>query len=362
MVFIILLVFSTLAVAGSAAFFSVYGLAQIFSASFVPVVIMGSALEAGKLIAASYLYRYWEHTPRILKTYLFVAIFTLMVVTSLGIFGFLTAAYQTDSIGLKQQQEQITLYENQKVAYTERLNGINADIARTGDNYITKRIELIENFKQEKDQLIADIAETDAKLLELKSIVLQTEAKIGPIIYVAEVLDENPDKATFWFVVIIIAVFDPLAIALTLGSNIAIRQRWPVVEEEVPAVVKYDRGDGAMERIDPDVDEPMMPEVVMPEVKMPQVTMPQVSVKPVPEVSVPEIKQPTVTPGVTTIPIDTSEITEAIGDVKKILTSTDSSKDISKLVHVVDKLSEEVRQSNTKPNPRATGSHSTRIK
>jgi hypothetical protein len=106
MVFILLLVFSTLAVAGSAAFFSVYGLAQIFSASFIPVVIMGGALEAGKLVAASYLYRYWKETSFILKTYLFIAIFTLMVITSLGIFGFLTAAYQTDSIGLKQQREQ----------------------------------------------------------------------------------------------------------------------------------------------------------------------------------------------------------------------------------------------------------------
>ena len=225
MVFILILMFSAFAVAASAAFFSVYGLAQIFSASFIPVIIMGGALEIGKLVAASYLYRFWKETPRLLKAYLFIAVFVLMIVTSLGIFGFLTAAYQTDSIGLKQQQEQIVLYENQKVSYQERLDGINNDIARTGADYITKRMELIETYEDEKQNIINKLEEIDAKILELKSNVLMTEAKIGPIIYVAEVLGENPDKATFWFVLIIIGVFDPLAVSLTLATNIALRRR-----------------------------------------------------------------------------------------------------------------------------------------
>lgn len=223
--FILLLMISTFAVAASAAFFSVYGLAQIFSASFIPVIIMGGSLEVGKLVAASYLYRFWGPTPKLLRAYLFIAVFTLMIVTSLGIFGFLTAAYQTDSIGLKQQQEQIILYEGQKVSYQERLAGINDDIDRVGDNYITKRMELIDKYEEEKKNIIQNLEETDAKLLELKSRVLTTEAKIGPIIWVAAVLDESPDKATFWFVLIIIGVFDPLAVSLTLATNIAMKKR-----------------------------------------------------------------------------------------------------------------------------------------
>jgi hypothetical protein len=186
---------------------------------------MGGALEVGKLVAASYLYRYWSSTPKLLKAYLFISVFVLMIVTSLGIFGFLTAAYQTDSIGLKQQQEQIVLYEDQKKSYQQRLEGINTDIERTGANYITKRMELIKTYEEEKQDIIQNLEDIDAKLLELKGNVLTTEAKIGPIIYVAEVLGENPDKATFWFVLIIIGVFDLLAVSLTLAANIALRKR-----------------------------------------------------------------------------------------------------------------------------------------
>jgi hypothetical protein len=242
------LALSALAVASSAAFFSVYGLAQIFSASFIPVIIMGASLEVGKLVAASFLYRFWKETPRLLRTYFVAAVFTLMVVTSLGIFGFLTAAYQTDSIGLKQQQEQIQLYEDQKRSYQERLNGINDDIARTGDNYITKRMELIDLYDEEKSRLINNIEETDSKILELRGQVLMTEAKIGPIIYVAEVLGENPDKATFWFVLIIIGVFDPLAIGLTLATNIALRKRQiekeqSIIKETIDDVVEHAKHD-----------------------------------------------------------------------------------------------------------------------
>jgi len=303
--FILLLVLSAFAVASSAAFFSVYGLAQIFSASFIPVVIMGASLEVGKLVAASYLYRFWDYTPKTLKLYLFVAVFTLMVITSLGIFGFLTAAYQTDSIGLKQQQEQIVLYENQKAAYTERLKGINDDIARTGDDYISKRMELIDKFKDEKDSILAGIEETDAKLLELKGSVLQTEAKIGPIIYVAEVLGESPDKATFWFVLIIIGVFDPLAVSLTLAANIALRRR---KEERAVSVSDVEHAvEEIVEHAIHDLDDGMA------------------VVKSSPA-------------------HDSNELAEAIAGIKQMINDSDSAEDVNRLAGAVESLNTELRK------------------
>ena len=223
--FIILLIITTLGVAGSAAFFSVYGLAQVFSASFIPVVIMGGALELGKLVAASFLYRFWGDSPRLLKFYMSVAVLALMIVTSAGIFGFLTAAYQTDSIGLNQQNERITLYEDQKVSYQRRLDGINTQIEAVPKDYITKRIELIGTFEEEKTVILDKLTELDVQILELKTTVLTTEAKIGPIIYVAKVLGRDSDEAVFWFVLILIFVFDPLAVSLTLATNIAMRKR-----------------------------------------------------------------------------------------------------------------------------------------
>ena len=98
MAFIIILIFATTAIATAAAFFSVYGLAFTFSGTFWSVVVMGASLELGKLVAASYLYRYWEKTNKILKWYLISGIAALMVLTSTGIFGYLSAGYQTDAL------------------------------------------------------------------------------------------------------------------------------------------------------------------------------------------------------------------------------------------------------------------------
>ena len=92
--FIIILALSTLSLAGVAGYFSIYGLAAIFSGVFWPVVIMGTSLEVSKLVAVSYLYRYWKDTSRILAGYLIAAIFVLMLITSAGIFGFLSMGYQ----------------------------------------------------------------------------------------------------------------------------------------------------------------------------------------------------------------------------------------------------------------------------
>lgn len=223
--FIILLFLSTLAVAGSAAFFSVYGLGQIFSGAFISVLIMGGALEVGKLVAASFLYRYWKDTPKILKGYLSSAVLVLMLITSIGIFGFLTASYQVDSISLKQQQDKIVFLEEQKESYKERLTGIDQQIQAVPEDYITKRMELISTFEPEKNDILQKMDRVDEELLSLKTNVLTTEAKIGPIIYVAEVLERDPDEAVFWFVLVIVFVFDPLAVSLTLATNIALRKR-----------------------------------------------------------------------------------------------------------------------------------------
>lgn len=118
--FIILLILVTLSIAGSAAFFSVYGLAQIFTGSFWPVVVMAGSLEAGKLIAASFCYRYWQKITFFLKTYLVTAIFVLMLITSAGIFGFLSSAYQQNILPLAEMERKVELLV-QKVDGLEEL-------------------------------------------------------------------------------------------------------------------------------------------------------------------------------------------------------------------------------------------------
>lgn len=237
--FIVILILTTLAIAGSAAFFSVYGLAQIFTGSFWPVVIMATSLEAGKLVAASYVYRYWKSITFALKAYFLAAILVLMVITSAGIFGFLSAAYQQDIIGTKINEQQVELLINEnnqletlKQERLERKRQIDADIASLPNNYITGRQRLLKSFGPELEQLKVDISEytvqireNTKKIAELKAQVLQDEVHVGPIIFIAKVFDQDIDNTTKWLILIIIFAFDPLAVALTVGANIALVQR-----------------------------------------------------------------------------------------------------------------------------------------
>ncbi len=239
MLFISILIFTTIAIAACAAFFSIYGLAAIFSGIFWPVVIMGSTLEVGKLVAVSYLYRFKESVSLLMKVYLMSAIVVLMLITSAGIFGFLSMGYQQDTLPLKQQEQQIALLVSEQIELkqfkTERLDRrkqIDADIAALPNNFIKGRQRLLKTYKPELDQLRTDIElytkqirEKTLKISELKQQKLISEVHTGPIIYISKVLDSNTDDATKWMIILIMFAFDPLAVALTIGINNALNER-----------------------------------------------------------------------------------------------------------------------------------------
>lgn len=239
MFFIVVLILTTAAIAASAAFFSIYGLAQIFSGAFLAVVIMASALEAGKLMAASYVYRYWDKITFLMKTYLITSIMVLMLITSAGIFGFLSQAHIQSNFALDQINSQIVLLEQDTTRISqlkderlERRNQIDADIANMPSTYVTGRQRLIEAYKVERtridDEVIAydtQIAEIAAKVGELKMNELETKSHIGPILFIAEVLGKDVNTAIMWMIMLIMFAFDPLAVVLTIGVNIALRQR-----------------------------------------------------------------------------------------------------------------------------------------
>jgi len=237
--FIVILILTTLAIAGCAAFFSIYGLAAIFSGIFWPVVLMGSSLEAGKLVAASYVYRFRDSISWIMKIYLISAIIVLMLITSAGIFGFLSMGYQQDTLPLKQQEQQITLLESErnelenfKKERLARRKQIDADIASLPNNYITGRQRLMKSYGPELEQLRNDIelytqqiGKKTIKISELKQKKLVSEVHTGPIIFIAKAFASETDDATKWMIILIMFAFDPLAVALTLGINHAILMR-----------------------------------------------------------------------------------------------------------------------------------------
>lgn len=216
---------ATFAIAASAAYFSVYGLAHLFTGALVPVIIMGASLEAGKLVAASFLYRYAKQIGWGMKVYLGSAILILMLITSMGIFGFLTAAYQSDTLPLAEMTQRIESLKEEKTRVTDRLSQIDKQIADVGPNYVRAKQRLVNEFANERATLDARLAEITPELQKLEADQVTVKAKVGPIMFVAEVMGKDPNTAVFWFVLILISVFDPLAVALTVAANIAIRLR-----------------------------------------------------------------------------------------------------------------------------------------
>jgi TolA-binding protein len=237
--FIITLILVTLSIAGSAAFFSIYGLANIFTGSFLAVVIMASSLEAGKLIAASFVYRYWSTISFMMKSYLISAVLVLMIITSAGVFGFLSAAYQQDTLPLKEMQSKIALFDERKKEIenlkqeriTQRAR-LDTQIDSIPGNHSTNRRKMRETQKEERAQIDIDLRRyalelqtTTTEQHKIKNAVIQQEAHTGPIIFIAKAFDSDIDDAIKWMILLIIFAFDPLAVILTIGSNIAIVQR-----------------------------------------------------------------------------------------------------------------------------------------
>lgn len=225
MLFIILLALTTLSIAASAAFFSVYGLMQVYSGVMIPILIMGASLEAGKLLTASYLYRHWETLGILVRTMYISAIAVLMLLTSIGIFGYLTSAYQKDSQPMKEIELVLVRDKAELEALEARKAELNKQVTELPNNFINGRNRLMITQKPELDKINPQIETLKKSISDTESKKLNTETHIGPIIFVAKAIGKDADDAVFYFTLLIISVFDPLAVALTVATNNAIRVR-----------------------------------------------------------------------------------------------------------------------------------------
>jgi hypothetical protein len=233
--------FVALLVAGCAAYFSVQGLAALYAGQFISVCIMAGALEIGKLVSASYLHRYWDKTSFLLKTYLILAVIALMGITSLGIFGFLTSAYQQSHVKVEMVDLKKQTLENEKNTYLEEISFIKKRVDVLNEVRITqeKRVEDAGNYKLPREQAYAAIEKANLELNDLqeknKTYLSQIsniqkqllelkfeESKstdIGTLKYVASLFNLDTQTIIKWFTIIIVFVFDPLAISLVLAYN-----------------------------------------------------------------------------------------------------------------------------------------------
>jgi len=268
-VFPYLVFISAIALASSAAYYSVYGISKLFSAQAVAVAIMAGTLEVSKLIAATYLHRYWKKINFLFKLYLTSAVLILMLITSIGIYGFLTASYQTTANELFVMDKEISVIEMKKSRYLEQLNGYTSEknqlassiteltkglsnnkvqwkdketgLIITSTSSKTRKVlqTQLNDFKTQRNKvslkiesLTDSITKLDLQVLDLQSNS-EVANEIGPLKYVSELLDRPMNQVVNWFILIFIFVFDPLAVVLLIGANKAFEIIKPNIKENI---------------------------------------------------------------------------------------------------------------------------------
>ena len=259
--FTILITFiSAISISIIAAGYSIVGLATLFAGAVVPIIAMGSALEVGKLVAASWLYNNWrnELVPKTLKTYLTFAVIVLIFITSMGIFGFLSKAHldqvqptSSNNIKIELIDNQIKQQELIITRANKTLSLLDSTLEKYVDmEYVTRGLKEREKQKPEREALtlaINNASDTIAELSDQKGALQleqdKIEAEVGPIKYIAELIygdeaKDHFDEAVRWVIIMLIFVFDPLAVLLLIAANISLRSRKVAKEEDKQKVQK----------------------------------------------------------------------------------------------------------------------------
>jgi len=249
-----LMVFSTLSLAGTAAYYSVFGLSSLFAGAKTEVIIMASALELAKLVVASYLHNHWSKLGWILKSYLTLGVGILMIITSAGIYGFLTSAYQTTADELTIIDKQVAVVEMKRDRFSEQLadyklekTQLNNNISELSKGLSNNKIQYkdtlgniitttssstrrvlttqLNDMKEQRNKvsikmetLTDSITSLDLKVLDMESNN-EVAAEIGPLRYMADITNKPMATIVNWFTLMIVCVFDPLAIAMVLAVN-----------------------------------------------------------------------------------------------------------------------------------------------
>ncbi len=244
MIFGSLMMAIAITISAIAAWYSVAGLTAIFSAAVIPVIIMGGALEAGKIVATVWLHNNWQRAGWVFKTYLVPAIVFLMLLTSMGIFGFLSKAHSDQSLVTGDATSRVAIYdekiatERENIAQAKRaLEQMNAQVDQMLGRSDTERgaeraVAIRKNQARERAALNAEITRSQKTIQQLQAErapfaaeARKIEAEVGPIKYIAALIyGDNPDqnvleRAVRWVIILIVVVFDPLALTLILAAN-----------------------------------------------------------------------------------------------------------------------------------------------
>ncbi len=244
MILAYLTLLTALAISGVAAYYSIIGLVAIFSASVIPIAVMGVVLETGKLVTAAWLYHYWKKVNKLLKTYLISAVIILMFITSMGIFGFLSKAHIEQTTVQSDNTLQIESIDSQISRQQKDIERAELQLTLLDDalkkyvelGAVTKSINARKEQEEERNALIStinnatnNIASLTKTKYELRTKENELIAEVGPIKYIAELVYGNSETNTLeeavrWVIIIIVFVFDPLAVLLLISANISLKE------------------------------------------------------------------------------------------------------------------------------------------
>lgn len=266
-----LLLLTGLTISAVAIYYSVIGLAAIFAAATIPIYIMGGSLEVAKLVCASWLKANWERCPGFMKTYMTLSVIVLMFITSMGIFGFLSKAHTDQSLVSGDVMSKIAVYDEKIKTEKENIDvarkaikqldeAVDQVMARSTDERGADKASQIRRAQQrERTALQRDINNAQGNISKLQAErapiaaeVRKVEAEVGPIKYIAKLIyGDDPDtnileKAVTWVIILIVAVFDPLAVIMLLAAQMtfAWAREQKQQQQEYPTIADLDRDVG----------------------------------------------------------------------------------------------------------------------
>jgi len=288
MILAILLLLSGLTISAVAIYYSVAGLVAIFSAAAIPIMIMGISLEVGKLVIASWVKARWQQVPFLMKSYAIIAVVILMIITSLGIFGFLSKAHSDQTLVSGDVQSKIAVYDEKIKTAKDNIDAnrktlkqmdeaVDQVMGRSSDEKGADKAVAIRRSQQKErarlqseitaeQKIIATISEERAPIA---AEVRKVEAEVGPIKYIAAfIYGDNPDanvleRAVTWVIILIVIVFDPLAVVMLLAAQMTFA--WVREEKQI----KYEPDDGPLSeeqvnQLKEIAQEPVVEEIIEP--------------------------------------------------------------------------------------------------
>lgn len=281
MILAYLLLLTGLTISAVAIYYSVVGLTAIFSAAVIPIIVMGASLEVAKLVCASWLKANWERAPRFIKYYMITAVMVLMLITSMGIFGFLSKAHNDQNLVSGDVTSKIAIYDEKiktakdnidanRKALKQMDEAVDQVMGRSQDEKGADKAVAIRRGQQKERARLQSEIQAEQKVISqlseerapIAAEVRKVEAEVGPIKYIAKFLygehgaDENMlEKAVTWIIILIVIVFDPLAVVMLLGAQMTFAWSKEQKEQETyPTISDLDRDVGEKPTVEETVE------------------------------------------------------------------------------------------------------------